>query len=103
MVEFERNGPVLKIAGALTGLQVTEARNAFVRELGVGLSLEVDLSQVTEVDTAGVQVLLWAKREAKARGLAAPFIHHSPAVIEVLEQMNLAATLGDTLVLSPLD
>lgn len=74
-----------------------ELRAALERKVPVGL----DLSGVEEMDSAGAQILLWLKREARGQGQAAPFVNHSPVVVEVLDQLSLAGVLGDTLVISP--
>lgn len=101
MLTFSRTGTVLKPEGELTIFEAAEARARLREELDAGGELQLDLSAVAELDTAGVQVLLWLKREAKARGAAVPFAHHSPAVLEVLERLNLAGAFGDTLVIAP--
>jgi anti-sigma B factor antagonist len=101
MIEFKRNRHVLEVAGELTIFHAAEAKARFQEELAKGSQMEVDLSQVSEMDTAGAQVLLWLKRQAQASGRTVPFIRHSPAALDVLEQLNLAGLYGDTLVISP--
>jgi hypothetical protein len=46
-------------------------------------------------------VLFWLKREGQARGRAIPFAHHSPAVLEVFDQLNLVGLFGDTILITP--
>ena len=58
--------------------------------------LEIDLSRVTDIDTAGLQWMLMAKR---LPGLSVRFVNHSPAVLGWLELSNLARAVGDPLVL----
>ena len=101
MVQFHRARHVLKVTGSLTIYEAAEARARFREELEADPALEVDLSGVEELDTAGAQVLLWLKREGAREGHAVPFLHHSPAVLEVLDQLNLAGAMGDTLLISP--
>jgi anti-anti-sigma regulatory factor len=60
---------------------------------------EIDLSGVTEVDTAGVQLLMLAKRAAVEQQRELRLVGHSPAVMEVFELMNVAAYFGDHLVM----
>jgi len=100
MLQFEKAGNVLKVEGELTIYHVAEAKLRFREELA-GPALEVDLAGVEELDTAGVQLLLWLKREGRSRGRAVPFANHSPAVLDVFDQLNLAAAFGDTLLLAP--
>lgn len=61
--------------------------------------LEIDLSQVGEVDTAGFQLLLLTKREAALQNKRARIVAHSPAVHELLDFFNMAAFFGDPLVI----
>lgn len=56
---------------------------------------EIDLAQVNEVDTAGVQLLLLARREAAGAGGRLRYVNHSAPVLEALMLLNLAAELGD--------
>lgn len=101
MFDLTRDGTTLKAQGELTIYHAAEAKAALHAALAGPGALELDLSGVSELDTAGVQVLLWAKREAAAQGVQLPFLHHSPEVLEVIDQLNLAGAFGDTLVLSP--
>lgn len=63
-----------------------------------GGSLEVDLSGVTELDTAGLQLLIALKKSAQEAGGQLSLTGHSAAVIEVFELCNVAALFGDPLV-----
>ncbi len=101
MISFARDQHTLLLSGELTIYHAAEARTRLGEELAADPALEVDLSGVEELDTAGAQVLLWLKREARARGGAVPFTRHSPAVLEVLDQLNLAGAFGDTLLIAP--
>ncbi len=101
MFDLTHDGDTLKATGELTIYHAAEAKAAFQAALAAPDGLQLDLSGVAELDTAGIQVLLWAKREAQARGAQLPFLHHSPVVLEVIDQLSLAGAFGDTLVLSP--
>lgn len=65
--------------------------------------VEVDLSKVAEMDTAGVQLLMLFKREAQRLGKDGRLVGHSPAVREVIDFLHLAARLGDPMVIPPAD
>lgn len=54
-------------------------------------ALEIDLSDVGEIDTAGVQLLLMLKREAVSRDCAITFRAFSPQVRELLDLFGLSA------------
>lgn len=66
-----------------------------------GDDLAIDLSQVTEMDSAGVQLLMLGKRESQRAGKALHLGGHSQAVLETFELCNLAPHFGDPLILAP--
>lgn len=101
--EAKRNGhPALKLTGELTIYSAAEARNTLGRYLDHKPGLpELDLSGIEELDTAGVQVLLWLKREAGLRNKALPFANHSPAVIEVFDLLKVTGLFGDPILITP--
>ena len=61
--------------------------------------VELDLSAVSEIDTAGFQLLLLIKREAQRLGKTVRFVAHSRATLELIDLYNMAAQLGDPLVI----
>ncbi len=87
---------VLKIDGELTIFRAMELKPAL---LAVPPVTEIDLSGVTDLDTAGVQLLMLAKKTAQAQGRDVRLTGHSPAVMEVFELLNVAAYFGDHLVM----
>jgi len=52
-------------------------------------SIVLDLSGVSEIDTAGVQLLLQARLACKARGLGLQFVAPSPAVQDIARLLRL--------------
>ena len=83
---------VLKVEGELTIFRAAELKPLFLETPEL---TEMDLSAVTELDTAGLQLLMLAKRTALAQGRELQFTGHSPAVLDVLALLNVAADLGD--------
>lgn len=61
--------------------------------------LELDLSEVAEIDTSGIQLLMLAKRESQACGKSLNIIAHSPAVHDLIDFFNIAGYFGDPLVI----
>lgn len=59
--------------------------------------LEVDLAGVTEIDSAGIQVLILAKLMARDESRELRLVHHSDAVREVFERLALERWFGDAL------
>ena len=101
--EAKRNGhAALVLAGELTIYSAAEARISLGEYLERKPGLpELDLSGIEEVDTAGVQVLLWLKREALGRGEAFSLIRHSPMVVEVFDLLRVGGIFGDPIFISP--
>jgi anti-anti-sigma factor len=89
----------LHIEGECSIYRADELKHALTDPLHVGVRLVVDLSAVSELDTCGLQLLMLAKRTAKAVGAELQLIGHSPAVLEVFELLNMAAFFGDPLVI----
>ena len=71
----------------------------FMEALQECQELEIDLSHVAEIDTAGFQLLLLTNREAAQQNKKARIVAHSPAVREVLDFFNMAAGFGYPLVI----
>lgn len=61
--------------------------------------LQLDLSAVTEMDSAGLQLLLVLKVESQKRGFILRLLRHSEAVIEVFELLKLSMYFGDPIVI----
>ena len=88
------------IQGELTIYTAAEEKQKLQVFLDSGMQLEIDLSGVTEFDTAGLQILAALKKEAARRGKDLRYVMHSKAVLEVLELANIAAAFGDPVILA---
>ena len=86
---------VLVIADELTVATIVQAKSRLMVALESGEDLELDARGVSEVDVAGLQVLLAAKREAEARGH--PFSLPASSCSEPLVQALALAGLTDAL------
>lgn len=58
--------------------------------------IELDLSEVSELDSAGVQLLLVADKTAKASGKELQLVGQSEVVVRVLELLRLQTHFGAT-------
>ena len=87
---------VLRIQGEFTIFRAMELKPVLLASPPVD---EIDLSGVTELDTAGVQLLMLAKKTALAQQRDVKLVAHSAAVLEVFELLNVAAYFGDPLVM----
>ena len=87
----------LRIEGELTIYRAAElaaAMKAALAESPAGAAFELDLSEVTEMDCAGVQLLVAARRSAGDSGRTLRISGSSPAVDEVFRTLQLAAHFG---------
>ena len=91
------------IDGTLTIYDAVTSKPALLDALGGAAELEIDLSGVTEMDTAGVQLLVLVKREALKAGKALRLAAHSQASLDVLDRYNLGGYFGDPIVISSSD
>lgn len=83
------------ISGAMTIYGAAAAKDTLLEALEGAGDLEVDLSEVAEMDTAGAQLLVLLKREAASAGKRVALSGHSPTVLEVFDCYRLAAFFGD--------
>ncbi len=61
--------------------------------------LELDLSAVGEIDSAGFQLLVLIKREATRLGKTASIVAHSQCVQELVDFLDMAAHFGDPILI----
>lgn len=90
----------LHLQGELTIYTAGETKEQLMGALAKADALEVDLAGVTEIDTAGVQLLILAKREAADQGKRLTMSGHSPAVMDLIELFNLGGWFGDPLIIT---
>ncbi|QPK63907.1 STAS domain-containing protein [Methylomonas sp. LL1] len=90
----------LAIQGEMTIYTAREQKDSLLGFLKTSKELQLDLSGVSEIDSAGLQILLFVKRETVNRDIKLSLVQHSQAVVEVLELLNLNKYFGDPIVLS---
>ena len=101
-VEMRDGEPsVVRIEGEMTIYQAEQLKRTLLDALDRTSVLEVNLAAVTELDTAGVQLLMLAKKTARDRQKELRLVAHSEAVVEVFELIDLGPYFGDPLVISP--
>lgn len=93
------NSKRLSLTEDLTIYHALEQKQALLAALSSVDELELDLLQVAEIDTAGVQLLILLKKEAQALGKHVTIVAHSKPVRSVIDFCNLATELGDPLVI----
>lgn len=79
----------LSIDGELTIRSAIANRDRLLAALADHGELEVDLAGVSEFDSAGVQLLVAARKSATAAGKVLRLAGASPAIVEVLDFLGL--------------
>lgn len=80
----------VSLDGELTILTASDQLQRLRQELAAGSGFRLDLSGITEFDTAGLQLLLLARREAERLGSALTFVDPSEPVREVFGVVQLS-------------
>ena len=96
----QQAGPVCSVTlqGALDIYAAAQVREHLATLIAQHPVVELQLSEVSEIDTSGVQILLAAKQQANTRDHSLKLTAHSPAVIEALELCGLLPYFGDPVV-----
>jgi anti-anti-sigma regulatory factor len=79
----------MALGGELTIARARQMKDTLLGHLRGTKSLDVDLSGVEEMDTAGFQLLLLLKKEAAARRKGLSITAHSKATSLVFELYNM--------------
>jgi anti-sigma B factor antagonist len=82
---------VVQVEGEMTIYRAAELKESLITSIEESTVIEFDLSRVTALDSAGVQILMLARRTAQARHSELRLVAHSPAVLDVMELLNLGA------------
>jgi anti-anti-sigma factor len=90
----------LTIEDEMTIYTALEQKNELSQYLEPDSELQINLSSVTEIDGAGLQILLFIKQEAEKLNFKFSLIQHSQAVVEVFELLNLSSHFGDPIIIS---
>lgn len=81
----------LSLQGELTIYTAAAVKKQLVPPLTQGRDLTIDLASVTEIDTAGLQLLILAKKETIANGVKLQLRNVSAPVTELLALAGLNA------------
>lgn len=89
----------VSITHDLTIYHAAALKDELMSKLTEHAVIELDLSQISQIDTAGVQLLMLAKRECQKQDKTLNIVAHSPAVHELMDFYNIAGFFGDPLVI----
>lgn len=100
-IEYEADTDFLRIRiqGELVIAHVSDAREQLIQRKVNQDQVLVDLSEVEDLDTAGVQLLIALKKHSQAAGYRLRFTNHSPVVLEYFALYGLVGYFGDRIAL----
>ena len=89
----------LMIDGDMLIYNALEIKEQLVNAVRNTQTLELDLSHVAEMDTAGFQLLVLAKKESVRLEKVLKITAHSDAVRELIDFYNMGSFFGDPVVI----
>lgn len=89
----------LMLDGAMTIYNAVDIKSQLMTAVQQSQMLELDLSGVTEMDTAGFQLLVLAKRESLQADHKLRIVAHSDPVREIIEFYGMTGFFGDPMVI----
>ena len=87
-------GKTLKLSRNLTIYEAETIKAELLHGVSQRSVIDLDLSQVIEIDTAGIQLLMLAQRECRREGKALRVAACSPAVQELIDLYDLGELFG---------
>lgn len=90
----------LRMEGDMTIYTAAQLKISLLEALNKCHEVEVDLSEVTDMDSAGLQLLILAKREAARDRKSVRLVAHSAASLNVIDTYDMVGYFGDPVVIS---
>lgn len=92
----KRKGVVtIHIEGDMTIYTAAALKKELMEHITEPCEREIVLSEVSKIDSAGIQLLILAKREATRQNTPLRLIGHNRAVLDILDTYNMAAYFSD--------
>lgn len=85
----------LSLPAVSDGVAAGGLRESLAMLASRGGSVEVEGSAVERIGTPSLQILVAARRSMMARGLSLAVIRRSPVLCKAIEDLGLAAEIGD--------
>lgn len=89
MIGIKRGAFRFSIEGKMTDAMVGELGEAIRPAIAAAEKIEIDLSQVSEIDFAGLRLMVDAKLDALGMNKRLCFIGHSKPVVEIAESYGM--------------
>lgn len=83
----------------MTIYEALQLQSQFLEALSNYQQIEVNLANVSEIDSAGIQLMIALKKDALLQQKSLLFTAHSPEVIALLDLFNMTQFFGDPVIL----
>ena len=95
-IKVKTNGTqqCITLTGELTIFSVSELWQSLQLTLSNAQGVEIDLLGVSDIDTAGIQLLMMTTKLGQDRDTPVRFLNHSQAVIDGLDLFDLVSYFG---------
>jgi anti-sigma B factor antagonist len=87
------------VEGEMTIYTALELKGQLLGSLEHCKKIQLNLSAVTEIDSAGLQLLVLLKSEAQVQDKSLSITDQSPCVLDILDLCNLESFFGGTVLL----
>lgn len=91
------------VEGEMTIYTALELKDQLLAPLEHCKQVELSLGAVTEIDSAGLQLLVLVKTEAHVHDKTLSITDHSPCVLDILDLCDLEGFFGDTVLVHPVE
>ncbi len=101
MIEVNKDGTrsCCQVHEKMTIYQAAAMRDELLNAYCDCAELEVDLSRVDEIDSAGLQLLLALKQTAIAQDKPVRFVNHSVHVVDIIHLFGIEQFFGDQILM----
>jgi len=89
----------VEVPGDMTIYEAGETRDLFKDVLEKNNTINVNLSNVSEIDSSGIQLMVSLKKNAASKEKTVSFVSHSSAVVDLLDLFDLTSYFGDPIVM----
>lgn len=79
----------LSLSGELTIYFAHELKNLLLTALDENCDVDIDVAEVSEVDTAGLQLVLLAQKELESKGHRLRLLNANPEILKTLALYRL--------------
>ncbi len=99
-VAMQKNTLRVRLGESLDIASAADARSRLLQVSQSSDNLELDLSSLSDIDTAGIQILLALRRERTRKGVRTRMVHPSQAVLDAFTLIGLHHIFDEAVVVS---